>query len=48
MKLIPKDFTGGGYVIHERNQLQENSTILFNAPRCGDSFKGLVYNGEKS
>jgi hypothetical protein len=40
--------TGRGYVKNERNQLQENSAILFYAPRCGDSFKSVVHNSQKS
>ena len=38
----------GGYVINARNQLQENSRILFNSPRCGEFFDGLVQDNKES
>ncbi|MEP6817943.1 MAG: hypothetical protein ABJA18_00320, partial [bacterium] len=47
MNEIVAKFTGGGYV-NERNQLQENSGILFNLQRRRDSFEGVVFDGEKS
>ena len=42
------DSFGGGYVFNERNQLQENSRILFDLPRRRDSIKGVVFDGEES
>jgi FtsZ-interacting cell division protein YlmF len=47
-KMSRSKFRGGGYVLNERNQLQENSTVLFGAPRCGDTFESMVYDSKTS
>ena len=44
MRKIETDFIEGGYVINERNQLQESSTIFFNLPGRSDSFKSVVFD----
>jgi hypothetical protein len=40
-------FRGGGYVRNARNQLKEDTRILFNSPRCGEFFDGMVQDDKK-
>jgi hypothetical protein len=41
-------FRGGGYVINERNQLQEDSGILFKASRFHDLIGRTIQDSEES
>lgn len=38
----------GGYVRNARNQLKEDTRVLFNSPRCGEFFDGMVQDSKKS
>ena len=39
-----ENLKGGGYVLNERNQFQENSRILIKASERRDPFKGMVHD----
>jgi len=38
----------GGYVRNARNQLKEDTGILFDSPRRGEFFDGMVQDSKKS
>ena len=46
--MISNYFRGGGYVRNARNQLKENTGILYSSPRCGEFFDCLVQHNKKS
>ena len=46
--MISQSLTTGGYVINARNQLQENSRILFDPPGFEVPFGRMVQNRKQS